>query len=134
MKQIQSYPPNYDKILAAFPTVKDQPYALFAYGDAIYNPSGKYIPPEKIAHEQVHMLQQLEVGIDWWWNTYCYDKDFRLQEELPAHRIDYKVFCEHNLDRNERTRYLDWLAGMLASPLYGNLLTQKEAKEKIKNV
>lgn len=132
MKEIRLYPPNYEKILAAFPVIKDEPYVVFAYGDIIYNPSGKVLPLEKIAHEQVHMLQQLEVGIDWWWDTYCNDNVFRLQEELPAHRIDYKVFCEHNSDRNEQARYLQWLAGYLSGPMYGNLLTFKEAKKQIK--
>lgn len=133
MKEIQAYPPNYEKILAAFPAVKDQPHVIFTYGNAIYNPSGKYIPPEKIAHEQVHMVQQLEVGQDWWWETYCNDKAFRLQEEIPANRIDYKVFCENNRDRNQRADYLHWLAGTLAGPLYGNMLTLEEAKKTIKN-
>lgn len=132
MKQIHAYPPNYERIVAAFPAVKYEKYAIFAYGDAIYNPSGAYLPPEKLAHEHVHALQQLEVGIDWWWETYCIDRMFRLKEEIPAHRIDYKVFCENVSDRNERARYLHWLAGSLSGGLYGNLLTLEEAKKEIK--
>lgn len=134
MQIINEKPPNYDKIVAAFPAVADMPYVLFAYGSKIYNPSGKDIPSYKMAHEQVHGAQQLEVNDpEWWWDMYIQMKGFRLQEETPAYRIDYAAFCEEYHDRNERAKYLEVLASELSSELYGNIITKAEAKKLIKN-
>jgi len=40
----------------------------FCYGDKIYNPSGKIIAVQLIAHECVHALQTVEAGgPEKWW-------------------------------------------------------------------
>lgn len=99
-------PPNYDKIIAAMPEVANLPHALFTYGNTIFYPLGDPLPQYKIAHEQVHAAQQLDVGVDWWWDMYLADSLFRFNEELAAYRIDYKAFCMEYKDKNERLRYL----------------------------
>lgn len=127
----QSLPPNYARICSAFPAVAHERDAIFAYGTTIYNPGGRELPSYKIAHEEVHGAQQLEVGVEWWWERYLEDKDFRLQEEIPAHQADYKAFCKMYKDRNQRNDYLNHLAILLASDLYGNLISQIDAKHRI---
>lgn len=130
---VVSQPPNYEKLLVEFPFIADQPYMLYSWGDKLYNPSGKEIPPEKIVHEMVHGAQQKEVGVEWWWDTYIADKAFRMQEEIPAYQADYKSFCRHHKDRNHRNDYLQFIAVQLSGPLYGSLCTREEAVRLIKN-
>lgn len=126
-------PPNYDKIVAAIPSVVKYPNAFFCYGDTIYNPSGAFITREKIAHEEYHSREQLAVGVDWWWERYLEDKDFRFNEELPAYIIEYRLFCVHYKDKNQQNKYLNWVAGDLAAEPYGSKCTLAEAKELIKH-
>lgn len=128
MKILHELPPNYAQLCAAFPAIVNEPNAIFAYGFYIYNPGGRPLPPYKMVHEMVHGQQQLEVGVEWWWDRYMEDKDFRLQEEIPAHHADYKSFCRHYKDRNQQNDYLNHLAELLSSELYGNLIVANEAK------
>lgn len=133
MKILVEQPPIIDRIIAVFPFVKDEKNMLYAYGDVIYSPGGADVPPYKIVHEMVHGEQQREVGVEWWWDTYLVDKVFRLNEEIPAHHADYKSFCRHYKDKNEQLRYLNYLAGQLSGPIYGNLITHSEAMRRIKH-
>lgn len=121
-------PPNYAALCAAFPAIVNNPDVIFAYGDFIYNPSGRFMPPEKIAHEEVHGEQQREVGVEWWWDMYIKDKDFRLQEEIPAHHADYKEYCRQVKGREMHFQYLTHLATSLSSELYGNVIGLAGAK------
>lgn len=126
-------PPNYEKIVAAIPAVAAMEHVLFTYGDTIYYPAGATLPPYKIAHEEVHMKQQLEVGIEWWWDMFLADREFRFNEELEAYRVDYKVFCKHYKNKNERFRYLNSLTDDLAGPGYGNLKGHAEVMRLIRH-
>lgn len=130
MNIVKDNPPNYDKINAKFGPLPAT--VLFAYLPYIYNPSGNFIPPEKIAHEQVHHEQQKDVGVEWWWEMYIGSKDFRLQEEIPAHQVDYKTYCQYVKDRNLQNDYLEFLAGQLSGPMYGGIIKRSEAKKIIK--
>lgn len=133
MKIKQELPPNYPQLCAAFPSIVNEPDAIFAYGFDIFNPGGRELPAYKIAHEEVHGRQQLEVGVEWWWQTYIEDKDFRLNEEIPAHHVDYKMFCKEYTDRNQQAQYLDHLANLLSSELYGNIITKNGAMKAIRH-
>lgn len=134
MKIVNANPPNYEKIVAAFPMVTTIYRPYFCYGDTIYNPGGAPLAPEKVVHESVHMMQQLEVGIEWWWDMYIADKAFRLQEEVDAYRMEYKEYCRLHKNREQRFVTLQNLAGQLAHELYGSLCTKAEAMAFIKNV
>lgn len=134
MKTIDNeYPPCYPAIIALFPEVQKMPNAVFTYGSFIYNPSGFDLPFYVIAHEEVHEVQQRKEGPAVWWQRYLREPEYRLSMELPAYQAEYKVFCSHYKDRNERDSFLRFQALMLSSPMYGNLLSTADARKKIKS-
>lgn len=128
-------PPNYDKIVAAFPGASEKG-VIFTYGDTIYNPTGGAIPEWIVAHEEVHSEQQgLTVEeVEAWWDKYIEDVQFRFEQELPAHRREYQRFCELVSDRERRARMLHRIAIRLAGPLYGRMLPYIQARKVLKEV
>lgn len=60
------------------------------------------------------------------------DPAFRLDQEIPAHRVEHRVYCKHNRDRNDQSRHLRALGQRLAAPMYGSLLTVNEAMKAIR--
>lgn len=127
---LAAYPPNWAELVAACPVAAGQP-VLVAWGDAIYNPRGIEVTPELHAHEAVHGARQGADVAGWWWR-YLADPEFRLAEELAAHRAEYTCFCVRHADRNARARYRTYVARRLASPLYGSLLTFVEALREVR--
>ena len=114
---IEEKPPNFDRILAAFPDAGG-PGIIFAYGQNIYNPSGKMIPPALMAHEAVHCSRQDGLFLpDAWWGLYLTDAQFRYNEELLAHVAEYKAQAG-GLDGNYRAKLLMSTARRLIAPLY----------------
>jgi hypothetical protein len=109
VKVINLFPPNWREINAAF-NVRGKP-VIYCYGDAIYNPQRISVGPDLLAHERVHSLRQGRHP-DMWWRRYIADVEFRLQEEIPAHRAELGVSGD-----------LDKIARRLAGPLYGSLIT-----------
>lgn len=126
MREIRERPPLWDEIDKEF-NVAGKPI-LFAFGGIIFNPSGGKITRELVAHEAVHGMRQ---GPEFdqcerWWKRYIADKGFRLQEEIPAHQAEYQAYCKRH--GSGRDKYLAFVAGKLASPLYGNLITIPQAQ------
>lgn len=128
MKVLKAYPPNYPQMTRHFPQIKGKPGILFAYGDTIYNPSNVPLQPWIIAHEEVHGLRQVSDTLAWW-DKYLVDAKFRYDEELLAHREEYRVFVERMGD--PQGYYLDLVAKRLSSQLYGSIVSYDEAKRKI---
>lgn len=123
-------PPNFAAIYAVFPAAR-APGVIFTYGDSIYvNGPGELSPQLKI-HEGVHSQRQARIGVERWWKRYLVDKDFRLEEELVAHRAEYKH--AKNRDREASVQLLHSIAARLASPLYGSMISQREARMAILN-
>lgn len=120
-KTLYLFPPNYHDINRAF-DVRGKPI-IFAYGDTIYNPSRIKLPPQLIAHEAVHQARQGN-NPRGWWERYIAEPAFRLDEEIPAHIAEYKVMA----DRADCEIYLFRIAGRLASPLYGSLISAERAR------
>ena len=142
MRIIFDRPPNYAAILAAFPTIAGRAGVIFAYGPAIYNPGRVKITPALMAHESVHAERQESLfpsgGPDDWWDHYIANQDFRLGEEILAHRAEYRRICETpGVDkpvmgfRSGRAWHLAELARRLASPMYGTMVSVAEAKRLI---
>ncbi len=94
------FPPNIDAIRAVLPLTGRE---IFAYGGIIYNPSGCRIGPELVAHEQVHFRQQ-GTRPKRWWKKFLAHTEFRMEQELEAHRAEYWAFCKINRDRNARVQ------------------------------
>lgn len=130
MEIVNEYPPVYDRAAEAFPLSGRE---IFAYGDKIFNPDGLDVPIWLVEHEKVHQVQQAEIGgPEAWWDKYLVDEQFRFDQEKAAHQKEYRVYCQHNRDRNQRFRYRMIVARKLAAPLYGSLLTTQEAMGVIK--
>jgi len=129
MRIVNSYPPNIDAIDAKF-NIKGKPI-IFTYGDIIYNPLGVAISSALQAHESVHSVRQTTdlKSILKWWDQYLVDDEFRLNEELLAHKAEYVRFCSENKDRNRQSMYLNTIATRLASPMYGSMLTSTKARK-----
>ena len=130
MIQVKGLPPNFEDILKVFPAAAG-PNTIFAYGDVIYVPSGNDLPQELYDHERVHGARQTQAGVESWWKLYLEDPVYRRDEEVVAHRAEYSSYCARNRDRNVRSRYLAQISARLASPLYGHLMTPREAQRLI---
>lgn len=124
------YPPNIEKIKNAFPIRSN---TIFTYGDTIYAPMLRgQLPPDIIAHEEIHARQQGE-DPEAWWDRYIVDKEFRLNQEVQAYRTQYRFFCRFIKDRGRQFQLLRIIASDLASPLYGNLVPFLTATQLIKS-
>lgn len=122
-------PPCYAAVAKAFGAVVYD--AFFTWGDTIYVPSGRTVPLEIIEHERVHMAQQLIVEPPEWWRRYIADPSFRLHQELSAYAQHYHalVVLQGARDRAARRRILHGLARVVASPMYGGMVTRAEAEQ-----
>ena len=87
------------------------------------------ISEQKRIHENVHMRQQLRMGVKEWWNKYLEDIDFRREQELEAYKKEvdwvmkrYKGF-KHRMDIFER------IVQDISSSIYGNMITEEKARE-----
>ena len=127
MKISKDYPPNIDEIKKV---LTPSPGAVFTYGDTLYNPSNGIIDDPLMAHEEIHSLRQ---GKDpaGWWERYLKEPSFRLSEELRAYQEQYQVYLLEGHERNKIAMFSYQLAKDLAGPMYGNVITVLEARQKI---
>lgn len=125
-------PPNFDKIKAVFPLVEELPGVIYAYGDKIFVPSGKEIPPEILAHERIHCERQIKMGVETWWDQYLVDLKFRFDEELLAHKVEYSFLRGLYPGAHRKKSILEHVATKLSHPLYGGMVSKKRAMEVIK--
>jgi hypothetical protein len=126
---INDWPPNINEIRNVLPVTDRN---IFAYDNKIFNPSGGKLPPELHAHEAVHFKQQAEIGVEAWWQNFLEDPVFRLAQEIPAHKEEYRVYCLFSRDRNERAKMLRRMGQRLAAPMYGGIITINEAMKAIR--
>ncbi len=124
-------PPNWNDIIAVFPKVEFMHGVLFCYGDTIYNPDNVDIPVWLLGHECVHSLQQAGIGVSAWWEDYLAEPNFRLEQELAAHRVELESYSVIH-SRNLRRAYAHAVAQRLGGQLYGNLIKPREALRLIK--
>lgn len=134
MKVIKAFPPNFAQIASVFP-VKGMQGIIYAYGDRIYNPSGVNMEPWIVAHEEVHGGQQAS-GEGYepakWWDHYIADPEFRLAQELPAHRAEWQEYLRVlGFTMASREKALERMAIRLSSPLYGSMVTKEWAEQAI---
>ena len=126
---VHDWPPNIEAIRAVLPVTEKN---IFAYNNRIYVPGGGELPLWLHAHEKVHFEQQEEHGVQAWWDRFLADEAFRLAQEIPAHRAEYRTFCFYNKDRNEQSRFLRILGTRLSAPMYGGIITTNEAMKEIR--
>ena len=134
MKIIHERPPNFEDIRKVFP-MADNYGVIFAFNGVIYSPSAVEIPYPLIKHEGVHLARQgtTEADAIKWWDKYLKDISFRYSEEVAAHRAEYQACIETASNRNMKRKALKFVAKRLASPLYGNMVTKKQAGVEILN-
>lgn len=125
MKIIAKRPPNYADILAVFPGASGSG-VIFAYAPDIYAPGGQ-VPAQLIAHEEVHIQRQQDIGVENWWALYLTDAKFRYDEELLAHRAEYRHMISADTSRQVRRSALKIVAKKLCAPLYGSMVTVQQA-------
>lgn len=128
MNIVRGTPPNFDAIVKAFPAAAREG-VIFTHGDTVYVNGEPLLPPQLKAHEAVHVNQQQRTGTDRWWELYLAEPEFRYEQELIAHRAEYRTL--KHLDRNYAARSLNFIASRLASPLYGSVVTVSQAKRAI---
>ncbi len=126
---INDWPPNIDEIRAVLPVTENN---IFAYDLKIFNPGGGKLGQELHQHEAVHFKQQTAIGVEAWWLAFLSDEVFRLAQEIPAHKAEYRCFCKYNGDRNEQASFLRALGKRLAAPMYGGIITANEAMKRIR--
>ena len=127
---VKGWPPNIDAIRKVLPVTRRN---IFAYGGVIYAPGGKDLSPALIAHEKVHFRQQAAHpgGVEGWWAQFLTDVEFRLDQELEAHRVEYQTAISLDSSRHNRRKSLKLIAGRLAKPMYGGIISAAEAKRRI---
>lgn len=130
MKILQSYPPNIDQIKEHF---NPSPTAVFTYAPNIYSPSTIDLPIHLQVHEQMHLSQQGDNPQDWW-DNYIKDPQFRLDQEVEAYRAQYKKLSNNMKNLTKLERELAFLIIDLSGPMYGYMVSLKEAKELITHV
>jgi hypothetical protein len=131
MRIIATKPPNYEDIVAALGTPPEN--AIFAYDGNIYFEGCGPLPTTLIEHERVHLWRQAGDPKQWWWQ-YLNLPPFRLQEELVAHVREYQVYCAKHHGIEPRKRYLTAIAARMSSPMYGRMVTQRDARLAIKDM
>jgi hypothetical protein len=141
MRVVRDRPPLFDLIDQAF-NIRGKP-VLISWGRLICVPTGSLdISPALMVHEQTHGDRQLfycppgagirlveAERIVLWWQRYIADIDFRRDEEVLAHRAEYRHLCDHAGGRNQRRRHLSILATKLSHPLYGPMMNKAAARK-----
>lgn len=129
MNIVSGTPPNFEKIVAVFPAAARKG-VVFTYGDTVYVNGDAVLPVQLEVHEGVHIEQQKLIGRDVWWDRYLTNDRFRFEEELTAHRAEYRKLC--SISKSLGKKHLFFIADRLSSPLYGGVCTLKEAKKAIR--
>lgn len=123
-KVLAELPPNYETICSHIPAVRKMPYIVFTYAPNIYSPAGIELPPDLVVHEEIHIRRQTNPAE--WWDKYLTDVEFRLAEELEAYRAQYN-WAQLHYTRANRRLLLTAITKDLSGPMYGKLVTRKEA-------
>lgn len=122
MKILKTFPPNYAELCDKF-GIKGRTDVIFAYGDTIHYPSFHPLPRQLIVHEEVHGERQRAMGVEAWWRKYIDDVEFRFNEELIAHRAEWREFkLGPHATATAQRRIREAIAQRLAGPLYGNMV------------
>jgi hypothetical protein len=119
-------PPVYERCEEMF-GVKWKKGIIMTYGNTIHC---KYrLKEPKITHESIHVRQQLETGVEEWWDRYFEDEQFRLDQEVEAYKAEIK-WIRHNVKGMDlKSRMIEKIVDDISSEIYGSIVTKKEALE-----
>lgn len=128
MKIIHDWPPNIEEIEKVFTFTRK---VIFAYYPNIYNPDGVELDDYHVGHEQIHLKQQEEMGVEEWWQKYLTDSAFRLSREIPAYREQYQMYAGRVNDLERVHSYGRKLAEALSGDTYGYCIEFQDALKEI---
>ena len=128
MRIVQEQPPFIDELGKVFRLPES---VVFTFGEIVYNPSGRDIDLPLMRHEEVHSKQQGE-DPGKWWKRYIADPAFRLSQEIPAYKVQYKEMKKYIKDRNKLSAYAMALARDLSGDIYGRMIKADEAYKLIR--
>ena len=127
MKLSKEKPPIYEACAKKF-GVNWKRGIIFTYGDTVHcrnTPSD-----QKLAHEQIHVNQQLSYGVKEWWSRYLEDVEFRLSQEVEAYRAEYK-WIKKNVKSYLQREKINQIVSDLSGYIYGNIVSSEEARNLI---
>ncbi len=111
-----------------FPLIKEYakkfkitPETIFAYYPDIY--TNYKLTPDLLIHEERHLAQQKKIGLDVWVENFLNDPKKRLAYEIDAYQTQLRSIA----DREHRNKIRIDSAKHLSSPLYGNIVSEREA-------
>jgi hypothetical protein len=105
---------------------------IFTVNNKIHIFDKRLLTRDLLAHELTHIEQQKEMGYKKWWEKYLEDTEFRLTQEYLAYQNQYQ-YCKEFYSRNARRIVLKHIIGSLSGPMYGNLITEEEARNLLTN-
>lgn len=138
IKYSSEYPPNWPTLIKIFKgAINWDNGIIITWGDTYY--SKKPVAPDLVAHETVHMNQQMQTegGPEKWWERYYMDPVFRLHQEVEAYRAQLAFYKNSlmNVSRPERKfksrKAAESMAMALSSEIYGNIIGYNQALELI---
>lgn len=109
----------FDQYKAKFPGING--HTIFAYSPDIY--TDYKLTSDLLIHENTHLKQQEEIGLDLWVEKFLNDPQFRLDMEIEA----YKKQLNSILDSKKRRDMTLVCAENLSSDLYDNIISLSEA-------
>lgn len=115
--------PLLDRYSKVFAITKD---TIFAYDGDIY--TNNELPNHLLIHENVHLRQQAEIGVNKWVDLFLTNVNFRIHQEVEA----YLAQLASVKDRNDRHRLRIICARNLSSDLYGNIMSHSDAMRMLK--
>lgn len=123
-------PPMYDEIVALFPTATERG-VLFCWSDTIFipKPDSQGVSPQLMVHEDTHRIQQGDDPAGWW-QKYLVSPQFRLEQEIEAHKAEYAFVCEQpGATRFTRRMARNGIAKRLSSSLYCHMISFDRASK-----
>ena len=127
---VYSLPPReiYEACDKAF-KISGRRNVMWTIGRKLYNPDRCFVDPPLMAHEELHSQRQIASGsVETWWHQYLDDREFRFEEEVLAHKEEWRVVRETVSSRQQRRKHLAFITDRLSSRMYGYLVTRDEAK------
>lgn len=112
-------PPVFKRAHEVFDLTEKKP--IFAYGGKIWNPYNGGMDDAIVAHEMVHLEQQGEDS-DGWWEKYFTDPAFRLEQEIPAYKVQYREMKKTISNYSVLALHKARMCKDLSGPMYGNAI------------
>lgn len=116
-------PPIFDTLVERFGIRWEN--VVITYGDTVHSKEPQ--PDEIIAHEKVHVQQQLAMGVEEWWRRYLEDPEFRKSQEAPAYQRQWQFIKTHEKNRERAFKRKLKITQDFSGAMYGHICSFQEA-------